>query len=369
MADYYELLEVPKNASEDEIKTAYRRKAVKYHPDKNPSKEAEAKFREITEAYDTLMDATKRQQYDSGGMNSFGGQNPFSSFYNNRSSPFGFSFRTGNTTINVEDLFREFNMGMHEENHAPRKTKGQDLKIHLNLTLDECYMGTTKKIALKHTVACKSCQGTGFETTATCNSCHGTGNMTKGFYTSFRVPCSDCSGRGITGTGKCADCNGTGSFEDTTAININVPAGVGEGNNLRLQGQGNAGTFGGPPGDLYVYVKELPHETIKRNGINLQMEVFMTMSEACLGARKTIQFLGDEVFKYSIEKGSQSGSVEKVKGKGMPNPRSSIGTRGDLYITRRLITPENLSPETKALFEQLSVLEHSDENKKDNKDE
>lgn len=361
MANYYEILEVPKNASEEDIKTAYRKMAIKYHPDKNPSKEAEAKFREATEAYEVLGDATKRQQYDSGGMNPFGGQNPFNGFYT-RGSPFGFNFRTGSTTINFEDLLREFNMGMYEEKNAPRKTKGQDLNIHLNLTLDECYLGTSKQVKYKHTISCEICRGTGAHMLRTCTSCNGSGKRKQGFYAST---CYDCKGTGSIGSGTCQECSGTGYKEDTTQIKIEVPAGVGEGNNLRLQGQGNAGTLGGPPGDLYVFVKELPHETIKRNGIDLQMEVFMTMSEACLGAKKTIQFLGDEVFKYTIEKGSQTGSVEKIKGKGMPNPRSSIGTRGDLYITRRLITPENLSPKVKSIFEQLSVLEHSDENKED----
>jgi molecular chaperone DnaJ len=347
MANYYNILGVSKDASEEDIKSAYRKLAVKYHPDKNPSKEAEAKFREITEAYEILGDNNKRSQYDNGGMYSFGGFSPFAGFNRASRSPFG-----ENISINLDELFNSY---FYEKKHTPRKTKGQDLNIYLKLTLEECYVGTSKQIKLKHTIPCKECKGLGQE--KICPICKGSGLKKQGFY---EIICNNCSGTGVVNTSSCSLCKGSGAIEDTTQLTIDIPAGVGEGNNLCIHGQGNAGKKGGPSGDLYVYINEIPHEAIKRNGPDLQMEVFMTMSEAILGAKKTINFLCDEVFKYAIEESAQSGSVEKLTGKGMPIPQSK--KRGDLYITRRLITPQNLSPEAKTIFEKLAELEITNEN-------
>ena len=355
--DYYEVLGVDKNATDEEIKKAYRKKAIQYHPDKNPGdKVAEEKFKEAAEAYEVLSDKDKRARYDQfghagmngaggfsgGGMNMddifsmfgdiFGGHSGFGGFS-------GFSGRSGGRAAHVH--------------------RGSDLRVRVKLTLKEIANGCEKKIKVNKFVACSHCGGTGGKdthSTSTCPTCGGAGYVTKVQRTFLgnmqtQITCPTCGGEGTVIKDKCPYCNGEGVVRQEEIINISIPAGVAEGMQLSMQGKGNAGRRGGVPGDLLVVIEEEQNPELIRDGNNLVYNLLLDLPTAVLGGAVEIPTIDGKV-KVKIEKGTQPGKVLRLRGKGLPDV-NRYGT-GDLLVNIGIYIPENISPDEKKMFEKMA---------------
>ncbi len=353
--DYYEVLGVDKNATPDELKKAYRKLALQYHPDRNPGdKEAEEKFKEAAEAYDVLSNPDKKARYDQFGMAGMegaygqGGMNMndiFSNLGDLFGDLFGGGFRTG---------FTGFGGG---GGAARRVLRGSNLRIKVKLTLEEIERGCEKKIKVSKYVPCKTCNGSGARDgkTETCPHCHGTGVVVETKRTMLGMmqtqsACPQCGGEGRIVKDKCHDCHGDGIVKSDEIITINIPAGVQDGMQLAMQGQGNAAPRGGIAGDLIVLVEELPHEIFERQDANLYYNAFITFSEAALGATVEIPTLGGKV-KIKIDPGTPSGRVVRLRGKGLPVV-NGYG-RGDLLVCLNVWVPKNLNKEEKKTLEEL----------------
>lgn len=353
--DYYEVLGVDKNATPDELKKAYRKLALQYHPDRNPGdKEAEEKFKEAAEAYDVLSNPDKKARYDQYGMAGMegaygqGGMNMndiFSNLGDLFGDLFGGGFRTG---------FTGFGGG---GGAARRVLRGSNLRIKVKLTLEEIERGCEKKIKVSKYVPCKTCNGSGARDgkTETCPHCHGTGVVVETKRTMLGMmqtqsACPQCGGEGRIVKDKCHDCHGDGIVKSDEIITINIPAGVQDGMQLAMQGQGNAAPRGGIAGDLIVLVEELPHEIFERQDANLYYNAFITFSEAALGATVEIPTLGGKV-KIKIDPGTPSGRVVRLRGKGLPVV-NGYG-RGDLLVCLNVWVPKNLNKEEKKTLEEL----------------
>ena len=348
--DYYEVLGVDKNASPDELKKAYRKLALKYHPDRNPGdKEAEEKFKEAAEAYDVLSNPDKKARYDQFGMAGMDGQYAQGGMnMNDIFSQFGDLFG---------DLFGGGFSGFRSGGQSRRVMRGSNLRIKVKLTLEEIDRGCEKKIKVSKYVPCKSCGGSGavnneFET---CQHCHGTGVVTEVRRTILgqmqtQSACPHCGGEGRIIKNKCHDCHGEGIVKSDEIITINIPAGVQDGMQLAMQGQGNAAPHGGIPGDLIVLVEEQPHELFERQDANLYYNAFITFSDAALGASVEIPTLGGKV-KIKIDPGTPSGRVVRLRGKGLPVV-NGYG-RGDLLVSLNVWVPKNLTKEEKKSLEEL----------------
>ena len=352
--DYYEVLGVDKNATPDELKKAYRKLALQYHPDRNPGdKEAEEKFKEAAEAYDVLSNPDKKARYDQygmAGMEGFYGQGGmnmndiFSNLGDLFGDLFGGGFRTG---------FTGFGGG----GAARRVLRGTNLRIKVKLTLEEIDRGCEKKIKVSKYVPCKTCHGSGARDgkTETCPHCHGSGVVVETKRTMLGMmqtqsACPHCGGEGRIVKDKCHDCHGDGIVKSDEIININIPAGVQDGMQLAMQGQGNAAPRGGIAGDLIVLVEEQPHELFERQDANLYYNAFITFSEAALGATVEIPTLGGKV-KIKIDPGTPSGRVVRLRGKGLPMV-NGYG-RGDLLVCLNVWVPKSLSKEEKKTLEDL----------------
>ncbi|MBR1766266.1 MAG: molecular chaperone DnaJ [Bacteroidales bacterium] len=354
--DYYEVLGVDKNATPEELKKAYRKLALQYHPDRNPGdKEAEEKFKEAAEAYDVLSNPEKKARYDQLGMAGMdgaygqGGMNMndiFSQFGDLFGDLFGGGgFRTG---------FSGFNGG---GRGARRVLRGTNLRIKVKLTLEEIDHGCEKKIKVSKYVPCRTCNGTGSKDgkTETCPHCHGAGVVTETKRTILGMmqtqsACPHCGGEGTVVKDKCHDCHGDGIVKSDEIITINIPAGVQDGMQLAMQGQGNAAPRGGIAGDLIVLVEELPHDTFERQDANLYYNAFITFSEAALGASVEIPTLNGKV-KIKIDPGTPSGRVVRLRGKGLPVV-NGYG-RGDLLVCLNVWVPKDLTREEKRTLEDL----------------
>ena len=351
--DYYEVLEVPKTATADEIKKAYRKKAIQYHPDKNPGdKEAEEKFKEAAEAYDVLSNPDKKARYDQFGMAGMDGtygqggmdmNDIFSQFGSIFGDLFGGGFRTG---------FSGFGGGP-----TRRVLRGSNLRIKVKLTLEEIDRGCEKKIKVSKYVPCKTCGGTGAKDNKleTCPHCHGSGVITEVKRTILgqmqtQSACPHCGGEGRIVKDKCHDCHGDGIVKSDEIITINIPAGVQDGMQLAMSGQGNAAPRGGIAGDLIVLIEEIPSETFERQDANLYYNAFITFSEAALGASVEIPTLNGKV-KIKIDPGTPSGRVVRLRGKGLPI-MNGYG-RGDLLVSLNVWIPKNLTKEEKEMLEKL----------------
>ncbi len=346
--DFYEVLGVERTASVDEIKSAYRKSALKWHPDRNPEnkQEAEHKFRECTEAYSVLSDAQKRQVYDTYGHAGLSGaagpdfnNTIFQDFHDIFGDFFGF-----------DDMFSGGRRG------RSRVQRGADLRYDMTLTFEEASTGVATKIKLPRQEYCESCKGTGAKAgtgVAACQTCGGRGQLAyqQGFFTITRT-CPACQGAGQIIRERCPDCRGQGRIERERTIELRVPPGVDTGTRLRVAGEGEPGPNGGPPGDLYVVLEIKEHTFFERRGADLYCTIPVSLVQAALGAEIQVPGLNGEE-KLKIPEGTQSGAVFRHKGKGMPDPRG--GGKGDLYYHVRVLTPVKLTREQRKLMEQLGA--------------
>ena len=357
--DYYEVLGVSKNATDAEIKSAFRKLAKKYHPDVNKAPDAAEKFKEAQEAYAVLSDEAKRRQYDQYGHAAFDQMNGGAGF---DFSDFDFSDIFG-------DLFgSSFGFGSNSGRRTNRGRRGSDKIMRVNLTFEEAVFGTKKTINVNVSEDCPNCDGKGGLGEKTCSRCHGTGVVTAEQRTMFgsfmtRTSCPTCNGTGSTYDSTCSKCHGSGKVSKNTDIEVKVPAGVNTGNQLRLAGKGDSGSNGGPNGDLYLefYVKD--HELYVRDDNDIYLDLPITITEAVLGCKKEEPTLYGNV-KLSIPPGSASGDKHRLKGKGIEDLHT--GTKGNMYVVLNIVVPEKLSRDQKKLFEALAEtnLESGDQFKK-----
>ncbi|MBQ6084475.1 MAG: molecular chaperone DnaJ [Bacteroidales bacterium] len=349
--DYYEVLEVAKNATADEIKKAYRKKALQYHPDRNPGdKEAEEKFKEAAEAYGVLSDENKRARYDRYGHAGVSGQDFSGASMNDIFSQFGDIF---------SDLFGGgggfgFNFGGFGGGSGQRPVyRGSNLRVRVKLTLDEISTGVKKKIKVNKYVTCQKCKGSGSEdgTFETCKTCGGKGQrvMRSGFFTQVST-CPTCGGEGRVIKKKCSACNGDGIVKGEEVIELDIPAGVAEGMQLSVRGKGNAGAHNGVPGDLLILIEEEKHPQLERDGNNLIHNLFISVPQAALGCNLEAPCIGGTV-SIKIPAGVQSGDIIRVKGKGLPEI-NGYG-RGDLIVNVNVWTPKKLSKEEEKIMKDL----------------
>lgn len=350
--DYYEVLGVAKTASEDEIKSAYRKLAKKYHPDLNPGNaEAEAKFKEVNEAYGVLSDADKRAKYDQ-----YGTADPQAGFGGGGfSGGFG-GFGGGGFSGGFEDIFENIFggfTGSRRSNNAPEQ--GRDLRVDMELTFEEAAFGAKKEINLTREESCDECGGSGAAkgtTAEVCQACHGSGqvrttqNTVFGSFSSTQQ-CTACHGTGRIIRTPCKKCGGKGRIRRARRISINVPAGIDNGQAITLRGEGEQGKRGGAAGDLYVYFSVKPHKLFKRRGNDIYLEVAVSFANAALGAEITVPTLEDSI-KYKIPEGTQPGTVFRIRGKGIK--RLGGNDRGDMYITVGVEIPRRLSSKQKELL-------------------
>jgi molecular chaperone DnaJ len=351
--DFYEILGVSKSASDDEIKKAYRKLAIKYHPDKNPDdKAAEEKFKEAAEAYEILSNSEKRQRYNQYGHAGVGGA----------SGNGGGHYGGG---MNMDDIFSQFGDifggggfgGGRQSNGGRRVTRGSNLRIKVKLNLEEIAKGVEKKLKVNKFVNCTTCKGSGAKNGQfdTCKLCNGSGVQVRTQQTFLgamqtQTTCSGCNGEGKTVKDKCNTCHGDGIVRAEDVISINIPAGVAEGMQLSVNGKGNAAPRGGINGDLLVLIEEEEHLELKRDGSNLFYDSYVNFADAALGTSIEIPTVDAKV-KIKIEPGTQSGKVLRLKGKGLPDV-NSYGT-GDLLVNINVWTPQSLTTEEKKALEVL----------------
>jgi molecular chaperone DnaJ len=349
--DFYEVLGVTRTASVEDIKSAYRKAALKWHPDRNPENkdEAEVRFRECTEAYTVLSDTQKRQIYDTYGHAGLAGAGAgvtdfnasiFQDFHDILGDFFGF-----------DDLF-----GGGGRRGGKRVRRGADLRYDMSLTFEEAAAGVSTKIRVPRQEFCEACNGTGAKKgtgIVTCQTCGGRGQLVyqQGFFTINRT-CPACAGAGQIVKERCPDCKGQGRVERERTIELRIPPGVDTGTRLRVQGEGEPGPNGGPAGDLYVVLEVKEHTFFERRGADLYCTIPLSVAQASLGTELQVPGLNGEE-RLKIPEGTQSGAVFRIKGKGLPDPHG--GGRGDLYYHIRVMTPTKLTKEQRKLFEQLDA--------------
>ena len=344
--DYYELLGVSRGASEEEIKKAYRKLALKYHPDRNPGDtQAEEKFKGISEAYQVLTDPEKRAQYDQFGHAAFGDGGPFRG---------GFDFSSGFEDI-FGDIFGEF-FGTGPSRRRGR-TRGEDFRYNLNISFEEAAFGTEKKIKIPRQGPCDTCHGSGSKpgsSPRTCPTCRGKGQVSfqQGFFNVSRT-CNQCQGQGTIITDPCGSCGGIGRVRKFHTISVKIPPGVDTGSRLKLRGEGEGGIAGGPPGDLYVVIQVEPHPLFIRDGLDIICEVPISFVQAALGSEIDVPTLEGKV-KIKIPPATQSGKVLRLKGKGVRDVQGYH--QGDQHVRVVVETPTHLTPRQKDLLKEFATL-------------
>ncbi len=357
--DYYDILTVPKNSDADTIKKAYRKLAMQYHPDRNPgNKDAENKFKEAAEAYEVLSNEEKRARYDRYGHS---GVDPNS----------GYGGRGGGN-MNMEDIFENFGDifgdsspfgsffggGQRSRSGGGLGQKGSNLRIKVSLTLEEISSGVTKKIKVKKQLSCKTCSGTGgkdAKSFKTCSTCSGSGYVRQVKNTFLgqmqtTTTCPNCNGTGQIIANTCSSCKGSGVEMGEETIEIQIPAGVDDNMQLSMRGKGNAGSNGGPPGDLLISIEQKAHDLFTRDGNNLHYDLFVSFADAALGDQIEIPGLVNSV-KIKIPAGTQSGKTFRLKGLGLPSVQSH--GKGDLLVHMHIWTPKHLSDEERKILEKL----------------
>ncbi|MBI2812592.1 MAG: molecular chaperone DnaJ [Candidatus Melainabacteria bacterium] len=368
MSDYYEALGLARGSSQEEIKKAYRKCALKYHPDRNPGdKQAEKKFKEISEAYEVLSDEKKRQIYDQYGADALkggagmggspGGHPGFSSMEEALRTFMGaFGGGGGGGGHGGESIFDSFFGGDQEDSGA---RQGASKKMNLTISFEEAMKGVEKEVALTNYAVCETCDGSGAASSNSvkkCNRCQGAGQIhqNRGFFSMTSV-CPQCSGKGKMITTPCADCHGEGRVKKKQHIKIKVPAGVDTGMRLRMAGYGDAGEGGGPEGDLYVFISVEPHSVFQRDGDDVYIELPLSFSEAALGCKKDLPTPHGDSCRAVIPEGTQSGKTLRIKGEGSPNVHGR--GRGDLLVKVIVETPVSLNEKQKNLLREFSELE------------
>ncbi len=346
--DYYEILGVAKNADERDIKKAYRRLAMELHPDRNPSPEAEEKFKEASEAYEVLSDPDKRRLYDRAGHEGLRGS--------------GF---TGFQGVGVEDIFSSFGdifgdlFGFGQRaRRGPGMQRGSDLRYDLVIEFQEAVFGCGREVTIEQYLACNRCDGSGGEPGSQpqrCQTCAGRGQVVHGqglFLIS--TPCPDCGGMGARHSQACRDCSGEGRKRARRTVSVKIPAGFDDGMSVRYAGEGEPGLRGGPPGDLYIAVRVRPHATLKREGDDLIAEVAISMVQAALGAKIEVEGV-DSKEEIEVPQGTQPGDVITLRKKGVPRLRG--GGRGDLHVVLKVEIPKSLTARQKELLQELGGIE------------
>ena len=354
--DYYDVLGVDKSADATAIKKAYRKLAMKYHPDKNPGdKEAEEKFKEINEAYEVLSDETKRRNYDQfghegvngqgfGGAGGFGGQG-FGGFDDIFGDIFGDMFGGG------------FSGGSRQRRRGPER--GADIKQRVNISFEEAAFGKKVQVKINRSEECDQCHGSGAKpgtSKKTCPTCHGSGQVQSVQRTPFgniasTRPCSTCNGEGEVIDSPCSKCHGKGSIRKTKTIEVDIPAGIDNGQMIKLGGQGELGTRGGPRGDLYIEVNVQSHPLFTRDGYDVYLEMPITFAQATLGDKIQVPTLDGKV-EYEVPEGTQTGTVFRLKGKGIPKLKSNV--RGDQYVKVTVEIPKKLNEKQKELVREFA---------------
>ncbi|RXK82837.1 molecular chaperone DnaJ [Filimonas effusa] len=363
--DFYEILGVSKTAAADEIKKAYRKVAMQYHPDRNPGdKEAEEKFKEAAEAYEILSDADKRAKYDRFGHNAFGPGAAGGGAY-------------GGAGMNMDDIFSQFGDIFGDDMFGSffgggggrrggggggraRGVRGSNLRVKIKLNYEEMANGVSKTIKVKKYVNCNTCGGSGAKdkgSVQTCGTCGGSGQVrrvTNTFLGQMQTvtTCPACNGEGSTITAKCGSCKGEGRVYGEEMVTLDIPAGVQEGMQLSLSGKGNAGERGGMPGDLIILIEEEAHKELQRDGLNVAYDLYLSFPDAVFGTQVEVPTI-DGRAKIKIPAGTQSGKIFRLKGKGFPDVNSSY-TRGDQLIHVNIWTPQNVTAEEKDMLEKLS---------------
>ncbi len=370
MSDYYEVLGLSRGASEDEVKKAYRKSALKFHPDRNPGdKQAEAKFKEISEAYEVLSDDNKRQIYDQygadalkgggmGGPGGPGGHAGFSSMEEALRTFMGAFGGGGGGGGGGESIFDSF-FGQ-EQGGDDGARQGASKKMNLTISFEEAMKGVEKEVALTSYVSCSGCDGSGAASLngiKKCTRCRGSGQIhqNRGFFSMTSV-CPTCYGKGKTVTDPCKECHGEGRVKKKQNIKIKVPAGVDTGMRMRMSGYGDAGEGGGPAGDLYVFISVEPHSVFERDGDDILMELPLSFSEAALGIKKDLPTPHGSSCRIIIPEGTQNGKTLRVKGEGAPNVHSK-GSKGDMLVKIVVETPINLNEKQKELLREFGELE------------
>ena len=348
--DYYELLGVSRNASEEEIKKAYRKLALQYHPDRNPGdKQSEEKFKEVSEAYQILSDTEKRAKYDQYGHAAFGDGSPF---------PGGFDFTAGFEDV-FGDIFGEFFGGGARRGRG----RGDDLRYNLTLKFEEAVSGTEKKIKIPRHGPCETCHGSGAKVgTApqTCPTCRGRGQVSfqQGFFSVSRT-CSQCHGQGTIVKDPCANCGGSGRLRNLHTLNVKIPGGVDTGSRLKLRSEGESAPAGGAPGDLYVVIQVEPHPIFIRENLDILCDVPISIAQATLGAEIDVPTLNGKV-KMKIPAGTQSGKVFRMKGKGINDVQGYH--QGDQHVRVSVETPTHLTARQKELLKEFATAGGEDVN-------
>lgn len=351
-ADYYETLGVSRGASDKELKSAFRKKAMQFHPDRNPDNpEAEAKFKEINEAYEVLKDEQKRAAYDRYGHAAFeqGGMGH------------GFGNEFGSSMSDIfEDIFGEMMGGGGRRSRG--RERGADLRFNMEITLEEAFHGKSADIEVPTSVTCKTCSGSGAKPGTNpkpCPTCGGIGKVraSQGFFTVERT-CPTCHGRGEIIEDPCETCGGVGRVTENRKLSVSIPAGIEDGTRIRLSGEGEAGLRGGPSGDLYIFLTQKPHDLFQRDGADIFCRVPISMTTAILGGQFEVPTVDGGKTRVRIPEGTQSGKQFRLRGKGMPVLRSQ--QFGDMYIQVDVETPSHLSKRQKELIQEFDKLTGED---------
>jgi len=347
--DFYDVLGVSKSASDDEIKKAYRKLAKQYHPDLNPgNKEAESKLKEVNEAYEILSDSDKKARYDQFGH---AGVDPSYAGAGGGFDGFG--------GIDLGDIFGSIFGGGRSQQSASSPRRGETVHSDITLTFEEAAFGVDREVEISRIEHCDDCQGTGAEkgtSAQKCTNCNGTGVVTSSRRTAFGVmqsqtECPKCGGRGKVIDHPCSSCRGAGRVRKRRKINVNVPAGIDDGQTLNIHNQGSAGANGGPVGDLYVTIHVRPHEKFRRDGVTVFTEMSISFTEAALGADIEVTTIDGNV-RLNIPEGTQTGSRFRIRGKGIPSLRG--GGRGDQIVTVTVTTPTKLTARQRELLKEFA---------------